>query len=173
MERLLAAMKATLGDRVSGVTVSKRLVESPATLVNPDHMPGNLQKVMQMIDREFKATPKTLEINPGHPLLRNMARLAAAQDAGEQALLKDLTEQLLDNCLLVEGQIEHPERMIGRIHAFMTQASQAAVRPGAPSSQSPGAPSGAPPADSSPPDDAPAGGEAAGGETAGGERKPN
>jgi len=160
LSALLTQMKGLLGERIGAVTVSKRLVESPATLVNPEHLPGNLQKVMQMIDREFKAAPKTLEVNPGHLLIRNMARLAASQDAAEQGLLKDLTEQLLDNCLLVEGQVEHPERMIGRIHAFMTQVSRAATPPSSEANPPAGSPTPAPP----PADAMPAGGGAAGGE---------
>ncbi len=129
VDALLEYLKQTLGDRIGSVSVSKRLTESPATLVNPDHLPGNLQKVLQMIDREFKPTPKALEINAGHPLIRNMARLVpAATDSAERALLKDLAEQLLDNCLLVEGQVHNPERMIARIQTFMTQASLAASK---------------------------------------------
>ncbi len=197
LEALLTGMKALLGERVGAVTVSKRLVESPATLVNPEHLPGNLQKVMQMMDREFKPTPKTLEVNPGHPLIRNMARLAASKVAAEESLLKDLTEQLLDNCLLVEGQVEHPERMIGRIHAFMTQASQAATRPAraaaagspasgppatgtgaadtAPADTAPGntAPADTAQADTAPADTAPGNTAPAGGKPSGDGRKPN
>jgi HSP90 family molecular chaperone len=128
LDGLLSYLKETLGERVGAVQLSKRLVESPATLVNPESMPGNLQRVMRMIDREFKTAAKTLEINPGHSLIRNMAQLAALrEDASKASVLHDLAEQLLDNCLLVEGQIEHPERMIGRIQEFMTRVSAAAA----------------------------------------------
>jgi HSP90 family molecular chaperone len=123
-DKLVAYLKQTLGDKVSDVHASKRLVESPATLVNPENLPGNLQKVMRMIDKEFKGTAKALEINTRHPLIRNMAALLhGAEGSPERTLLADLSEQLLDNCLLVDGQIEHPERMITRIHDFMTRAS--------------------------------------------------
>ena len=147
LDSLIAYLKQALGDRISGVTVSKRLVESPATLVNPDNLPGNLQKVMRMIDREFKATPKVLEINAGHPLIHNMARFVpAAEGSGERILLHELAEQLLDNCLLVDGQIEHPERMIARIQDFMTRASAApAAGPASGGAPDPGAGGGTPP----------------------------
>jgi molecular chaperone HtpG len=141
LERLIGYLKETLGERVGGVIVSKRLVESPATLVNPDSLPGNLQKVMRMIDREFKAPPKTLELNPGHRLIGNMARLVpAAEGSGERLLLRELAEQLLDNCLLVDGQVEHPERMIARIQDFMTRASAAPPAGAAPAAESGGTP---------------------------------
>jgi len=144
LDSLMAYLVQVLGERVSGVSVSKRLVDSPATLVNPEQFPGSLQKVMRMIDREFKETPKGLEINAGHALIRNMARLVpAAEGSAERALLNELAEQLLDNCLLVEGQIEHPERMIARIQDFMTRASAAPAAPAG--TPAPGDGGGAPP----------------------------
>ncbi|HUJ75710.1 MAG TPA: molecular chaperone HtpG [bacterium] len=125
LDALLAFLRTHLGERVGGVTASKRLVESPATLVTADALPSNLQKMMQMLDKSFKATPKTLEINPAHPLIRDMAHMVKQP---EQALLKDLADQLLDNCLIVEGLLEHPERMVGRIQDLMTRAAAAAAR---------------------------------------------
>jgi molecular chaperone HtpG len=121
LEGVLKHFKDTLGERVASVTASKRLVESPACLVNPDDMPGNFQKVMAMLDKNFKGAPKILELNPSHPLIHHMAALIQAK--ADDPLLKDLTEQMLDNCLLVEGMIEHPERMVDRIQALMTHAA--------------------------------------------------
>jgi molecular chaperone HtpG len=81
-----------------------------------------MQKVMRMIGQDFKAPAKALEINPAHPLIRDLARLAKL--ASPPPLLKDLAEQLLDNCLLMEGLLDHPEHMVGRIQTFMAHAAQ-------------------------------------------------
>ena len=121
LESVLEFLKVTLGDRVADVNSSKRLVDSPACLVNPDDMPGNMQKVMHLLDKNFTGAPKILEINAAHPLIGHMSTML--NDKGQQDLLKDLAEQILDNCLLVEGLIEHPEQMVERIHSLMTRAA--------------------------------------------------
>ncbi len=122
LERVLSHFKKTLGERVASVTASKRLVDSPACLVNPDDMPGNFQKVMAMLDKDFKGAPKILEVNPSHDLIRHMATILAAKS--DDPLAGELAEQVLDNCLLVEGLIEHPEQMVDRIHSLMTRAAE-------------------------------------------------
>ena len=62
-----------------------------------------------------------LEVNPAHALIRDMGNLRA-EDPLHPAL-KELAEQLFDNCLLVEGLIEHPERMVARIQSLMGRAA--------------------------------------------------
>jgi molecular chaperone HtpG len=124
LDGLVGYLKAVLGDRVGGVNPSKRLVDSPATLVTADATAANLQRVMRMLDREFQPVPRILEINAAHPLIRAMGRMAAEEP--KPPVLKDLAEQLYDNCLLVEGLLEHPERMVSRIQSLMTQAADAA-----------------------------------------------
>jgi molecular chaperone HtpG len=102
--------------------LSKRLVESPATLVNADSASASIQKVMRMLDKDYQAAPKILEINPAHPLIAGMARLAKLTPP--PPLLQELAEQLFDNCLLVEGLLEQPERMVGRILSLMERAAR-------------------------------------------------
>ena len=121
LEGLIGYFKETLGERVSGVKASTRLVDSPALLVSADGIPGNLQKVMKMMGQDIQSTPKILEINPAHPLIRDMAAMREAGSA--QEMLGELADQIFDNCLLVEGLIEHPERMVSRIQSLMTAAA--------------------------------------------------
>ena len=121
LDGLLSFIKQTLGDQVSDVKTSKRLVDSPAVLVSTDGIPGNLQKMMKLLNSDFQSTPKVLEVNPAHALIRDMANLRA-EDPLHPAL-KELAEQLFDNCLLVEGLIEHPERMVARIQSLMGRAA--------------------------------------------------
>ena len=122
MEGVLGFFQEKLGERVTAVNASKRLVESPACLVNPETMPGNVQRVMRMLDKDFQAVPKILEINPSHSLIHNMARMLAADR--DTPMLADLVEQMFANCLLVEGMIEHPEQMVDRIQSLMTRAAE-------------------------------------------------
>ena len=119
---VLEFFKESLGERVSAVNASKRLIDSPACLVAPGDMPANFEKMMRVLNHDFKGAPKVLEINPGHPLVRNMASLLKA--GGDNPLLKELAEQVFDNCLLVEGLIEHPEQMVERIQSLMTRTAE-------------------------------------------------
>jgi len=121
LEALLGLFKQTLGDQVSDVRASKRLVDSPAVLVSADGIPGNLQKVMRMLNQEVGSMPKVLEINPAHPLIRDMATLRASN--AQHPALAELVEQIYDTCLLVEGIVERPGRMAARIQSLMARAA--------------------------------------------------
>jgi molecular chaperone HtpG len=106
---------------VKEVKASRRLVDSPALLTSADGSPGNLQKVMKALHRDFQSTPKVLEINPAHPLIRDMATLRGRDPA--HPALPELAEQLYANCLLVEGLIDRPEKMVTRIQSLMARAA--------------------------------------------------
>lgn len=123
LDALITGIKEILGEQVSDVKASRRLVDSPALLVSADGMSGSLGKVMKRMNKDFQSMPKVLEINPAHPLIQHMSTIRE-KDA-QDAALKDLAEQLFDNCLLVEGLVEHPERMVSRIQSLMTLAAQA------------------------------------------------
>jgi len=79
-ESLLSWLKKALEDKVADVIVSRRLVDSPAMIVNPDgHMSSSMERVIAMSRRE-KGVPeekskKNLEINPANPLIRRLAAL--------------------------------------------------------------------------------------------------
>lgn len=124
LEGLLTAMKDLLGDKVTEVKASKRLVESPAVLVNPDGMSGSFQKMMKAINREFQVMPKIFEINPAHELIQRLSRIRGISE--QEPVLRDLVEQLYFNCLLVEGLVEHPEEMVDRIQSIMARAAEQA-----------------------------------------------
>jgi molecular chaperone HtpG len=76
---------------------------------------------MRQLNQDFKGMPKILEINPSHELTRHMAHILKAD--AQAPMLKELAEQLLENCLLVEGLLEQPERMVDRIQSLMTRAA--------------------------------------------------
>jgi molecular chaperone HtpG len=122
LDALIAYFKETLGSRVQSVIASKRLVDSPAVLVSPDGISGNLSRVMQMIDKNFQPSAKILEINPAHPLLRNLSRMLKADKS--DGLLRGITEQLLENCMLVDGLVSKPEAMVTRIQDLMERAAE-------------------------------------------------
>ena len=122
MDSLLAYLKEALAGHVADVVASRRLVESPAVLVNPDGVTANMEKMMRLMDTHYRPAQKVLEINPANPLVVAMA--AMVQTDTKEPLLKELALQLLENCLLVEGLLEKPGAMVHRVQSLMTQAAQ-------------------------------------------------
>jgi molecular chaperone HtpG len=121
--RLLANfMKETLGDRVGEVRASKRLVGSPAVVVDKDtHMTTSMRRVLKMMQqREGVAAPgleskPDLEINPNHAM---MARLNKLRE-NDASLAGQITEQILDNALVAAGLLEDPRIMLTRLNGLL------------------------------------------------------
>jgi len=76
--------------------------------------------VRRLLDQTFEAPKKLLEINRGHPLIKNLARLVA--DRPGEATIDLSIEQLYENALLVEGIHPNPANMVGRIQALIEAA---------------------------------------------------
>jgi molecular chaperone HtpG len=121
--RLLANfIKERLGDRVNEVKTSKRLVGSPAVVVDSDtHITSSMRRMMKMMNRDkeggagmFESKPN-LEINPEHAMMGrlNAMRVSNAELAGEVA------EQIFDNALVAAGLLEDPRAMLGRLNGLL------------------------------------------------------
>jgi molecular chaperone HtpG len=124
LSRVLDLFRAALGERVTEVRESKRLVDSPCCLVNADNSPSvGMQRVMRMAHKEAPAMRKAMEINPGSPFIGRLARLAANPD--HDAFVKQCALQLWSNALLLEGMMLEPEDMVARVQMMMEQAAQA------------------------------------------------
>lgn len=118
---LLTSMKEILGDRVTGVAVSQRLSGSPAVLVSPDGTTSSMEKLMRIMNKDDSIPQRMLEVNRDHPILRNLLRIFKA-DATDP-LVPQLTEQLLESSLLLEGYLNDPHALVGRINDLMEKAS--------------------------------------------------
>jgi HSP90 family molecular chaperone len=122
-ETLVERVKRVLGDRVKGVQESKTLVGSPARLVSLDGN-GNrhMFRIHRLMDRDYKLPVKTLELNPRHPLMHNLAnRLAANPD---DTLIDTVIEQLFETALLQEGIHPDPASMAERLTLLMEAATR-------------------------------------------------
>lgn len=113
--KLLERLKTGLGERVTAVRVSTRLVDSPACLVVGEHdMSANLARVLKSVGQEAPRTQPILEINPDHPLVK---RLKAE---GDESRFNDLGMILFDQAQLAEGgQLDDPAAFVGRINKLM------------------------------------------------------
>jgi molecular chaperone HtpG len=122
-DALTARFKARLGERVTEVRASDRLVDSPLRLVSPGAgRQHEMDRVRRMLEKDFSVPAKIVELNRSHPLIRNLARLAGAGQA--EAVLDACIEQLYENGLLLEGLHPNPAEMVGRIQALMEAATE-------------------------------------------------
>ena len=122
-EGLIERFKSVLGDRVEDVIPSRRLVDSPATLVVGDKgMDTQMERMMRMMDQQFKPSAKILEINLGHPLLKNIASLMEAN--AEDPRINQTALQLLEGALLMDGNLEQTGDFIARMNELMVRATE-------------------------------------------------
>ena len=118
LQALVNRFKFVLGERVADVRATDRLTSSPARLVDKEGSMGQeVQRVYKLLNKEFEAPQKVLEINPRHPILKRLAQKPAGQD-----LDRLIIEQIYEDALLIEGLHPDPAGMIGRIQDLMKKA---------------------------------------------------
>lgn len=119
---LMARMKEVLGERVTEVRVSHRLADSPAVLVSPDGgMTASMEKLLKVMNKDDSLPVKVLELNRDHPLLRSMLVIFKA-DAKDR-VLADMTQNLFDSCLLLDGYLKDPQALATRENRLLTEAA--------------------------------------------------
>ncbi len=110
-----------LGERVLEVRASKVLTDHPVRLVAP---PGQLerhvQRVYRLLEQDFEVPRKILEVNPGHPLVRDLA--VWVQEQPDASVIDQVIEQLYESALLADGLHPNPASMVARIEALMEHA---------------------------------------------------
>ena len=128
LDRLTAVLKEALKDTVKDVRVSSRLTESAVCLVAAE---GDMDMYLERLLRQHRQlqadamTPRILEINPTHPLIRQLAARAAAGDG--EADLRDAGWLLLDQARIVEGTpVADPAAFAQRLAAVMARSFAAA-----------------------------------------------
>jgi len=115
---LVERFKAQLGEKVSDVRLTDRLSESPARLVDPEGtLNQEMQRVYRMLERDFQAPKKVLELNPHHSILKRLDNLPA-----EDLRSSLIVEQVYEDALLIEGLHPDPAGMIARIQKIMEAA---------------------------------------------------
>lgn len=115
---LVDRFKQTLTDRVADVRGSHRLTQSVARLVDPDDaLEPELQRVYRYLGKEYEVPRKILEINPAHPILKNLLRLPPGSDL--QTLI---IEQIFESALLVEGLHPDPSSIAARVEKLIEAA---------------------------------------------------
>ena len=100
---LVALLKTVLDDKVRDVRESARLTDSACCLVAGDgDMDMHLERLLRLNKQFAQETPRILEINPRHPLIKRMAERAGQSGASDA--LQDAALLLLDQARIVEGE---------------------------------------------------------------------
>ena len=126
VESLTKWIKDALGERVKEVIASKRLVDSPAIVVNPDgFMTSTMERVMQAAQLEKGETVtdvsnKSLEINTGHPLIKQLSMLRGI----DEEFAKNVVQQIFDNALIQAGLMIDPRKMVERSYKILERATK-------------------------------------------------
>jgi len=120
---LLTLFKETLKDKVEDVIASKRLVESVVTLVaGKDALDSHTEKMMKIMNKEFKGSKKIMEVNTAHPLISNLSRMYMANS--NNPLLGKCIKQLYEGALLIEGSLNSPTEFVKRMAEIMEEATK-------------------------------------------------
>jgi len=117
VKRLLAELKAALGDRVEDVRASARLTDSPVCLVAPENaMDRELERILSRAGQLSATSKPVLEVNPRHPLIAALARIATP----EPGLREDVAHLLCDEARILDGEPpEDPRAFAGRLTRLM------------------------------------------------------
>ena len=119
-------VKAALGAKVKDVRFSRRLTDSASCLVAEEGDPSaNMQRIMKMLDAKSEESPRILELNSSHPIVKNLSTVGAADPRSPK--IAQWAELLFDQALLAEGIVKDPTDLVKRIQSLLTEVTTAAV----------------------------------------------
>jgi len=123
VESLIKVFKETLGDKVEDVKTSKRLVDSPVTLVvGKDGLDPQMERMMKMMNQEVALQKKILEINPGHSIIKNLSRRNIGNST--DPVLRKSILQLYESAMLIEGNLPNPTEFVQRLNELLEEATK-------------------------------------------------
>lgn len=116
----LAFIKETLGEAISDVRASDRLLESPACLVAADGgFDRGMERIMRARGGGANAAP-VLEINPGHGVVK---ALAAGLGGERREQAADAARMLFDSAKIADGEIpSDPKAFARRLDALLASS---------------------------------------------------
>ena len=117
-------MQEVLGEQVTEVKTTTRLVGSPAIITN--HESAAVRRMMKMVQHQTGGTAmgapasnQQLEINPSHPIIRGIHETKDRR--GGDTVARLATEQVLDNALIAAGLVEDPREMLPRLNQILAE----------------------------------------------------
>merc|ERR1711912_145147 len=124
-KKLTDWLKETLGSKIEKAVVSNRLLETPAIIVSSQYgwstNMGRIMKAQTMGNNDRSSSmvaQKTLEINPGHPIIKEIKSRVEKDDKDAEA--KDMAETLFDVALVQAGLTPaEPSKFATRLEGLM------------------------------------------------------
>ena len=117
-------MRDTLGEKVGDVNSGKRLVDSPIVALNTDKvLTPSMRRIMKQAQGAapgLNIDKMDLEINPRHPLIKDLNELR--KNDSEKAAL--VCEQLYDNAQMAAGLVEDPRTLVKRMNKILEMAAR-------------------------------------------------
>ncbi|MGW8192983.1 MAG: molecular chaperone HtpG [Desulforhopalus sp.] len=124
LSELTEWMQKLLEEKVSEVVVSKRLVDAPAMIVNPDgYMSSSMERILSASRKEhgmpgLGSTKKKLEINAKNPLIARLADLRKS----DAEFAAEVARQIHDNAMIQAGLVIDPLEMVERNYRILGRA---------------------------------------------------
>lgn len=101
-------LKETLGGKVAKVSVSQRVEKTPSVIVTSQYgHTANMERIMRaqtfssQDSLKAMASQKTLELNPRHPIIITLNKLA--QESPDDQNTKDMAQLVFETALLSSG----------------------------------------------------------------------
>lgn len=119
---LLELIQKQLDRHIKAVRLSGRMSSSAACLVSEEgEMTPHLEALLKASGKDVPHTKRTLELNPGHPLLGKMHEMFAADSKNPK--LSDYAELLYGQAVLAEGgQLPDPSSFNRKVAELMANA---------------------------------------------------
>jgi molecular chaperone HtpG len=110
-------VKDVLGDSVSDVRRSSRLVDSPACVVLGDYDVGpQMRRIMQAAGQTVPDAKPTLELNLAHPLVERL------DSEADETRFSELAKLLLDQAKLASGaELADPASYVKRVNDLLVE----------------------------------------------------
>jgi TNF receptor-associated protein 1 len=110
-----------LASRVSHVSTTDRLVDSPAVIV--DHESAHYRRMMKMMEqKELGMSKQKLEINPEHDIMKRLHQIKETKPEVAQLV----ADQIYDNAMLAADIHDNPREMLPRLNTLLSQAMESA-----------------------------------------------
>lgn len=120
--QLIDKIKNILGDKVEDVKESKQLVDSVVTLSAGDNsLDPQMERMMQLLDKNYKNSKKILEINPEHILIKNLVKILA--NNADDDSINNYINLLYSTALLSDGNLKSTNDIIEQINNLMLQST--------------------------------------------------
>jgi TNF receptor-associated protein 1 len=111
-------LRDQLGDTVTEVRASNRLIDSPAVVLSADKFAStSMKKLMQAAGGGIEPAKYEFEINPHHPIIVGLNRTREAKPE----LAKKVAEQVFDNARFAAGLLDDPRSMVKRLNSLLEE----------------------------------------------------